>query len=438
MTSDLPGPKPPPNGSRNHSGSPGQPRLPLVKKGPQGWQLPLDPAIRVERRNSLRRKPAPPDRTVPYVLLAGLVLLVVLAGCLITWRESIEELFQKRPARPRTEAAGAPPALVTQPSLPATHTIQAVRLPAASGTPLRHPQVIPIPLSISRAPIPASQPTALLPALPALPEPAVSLPPGPAGEGEAYRQTLGENNLIFAGKPRAMRPDVGFETLYNRAYATGYSRMRREALWVGYRLDRALPGGSLPRPKSFFPDPRLKEAVKPGEYTHSGFDRGHLAPNAAIARRFGAEAQRETFLMSNIVPQRPALNRNLWQRLERLEEDLADRFDHLYILTGPIFDSRREMLSGSSDVEIPDELYKILLDEEAGTVRMLAFRVPQTVSGREPLEQFLTSVDDIEQATGLDFFWALSDPCEEQAEAVIPREIWGENPDRLSLITPAE
>ncbi len=48
--------------------------------------------------------------------------------------------------------------------------------------------------------------------------------------------------------------------------------------------------------------------VTHNDYTHSGYDRGHMAPNYAIATRYGQEAQKETFLMSNIVPQLGNLN----------------------------------------------------------------------------------------------------------------------------------
>jgi endonuclease G len=102
-------------------------------------------------------------------------------------------------------------------------------------------------------------------------------------------------------------------------------------------------------------------------------------------------------------------------------------YNGVYVVTGPIYDEYRETLSSRSRVEIPDAFYKILVDAEPGSIRLLPFIIPQTVSGKEPLVEFLTSVDEIEQATGLDFFWALSDSQENRLEADKPSSLW-ENP----------
>lgn len=433
MTTDPPGSNKPP--ARNApEGQPKQSRpsgIPGIKKGPQGWQLPLDPAMRAEPRRPSKQKPAPANRSASFVLLFGILMLAVLAGCLLYWRDSVKAVLHKRPLRTEAETSRLLPCPAVKSLPPASQTLPAiVSVIASSGKSVRYPTVVSVAI--------ASKPVLVAQATSAVPTPIIPASPAPVSEAEAFHQTLAEYNLIFGGKPRPLNHESDVETLYNRAYAVGYSNARREALWVGYRLDKTSPGGALPRPKKFVSDDRLPFRVKPKEYTHSGFDRGHLAPNSAIARRFGAEAQLETFLMSNIAPQRPALNRNVWQRLERLEDSYANIFDQVYIITGPIFDSQRETLSDSSDVEIPDEFYKILLDEDDGRIHMLAFRIPQTVSGQESLEQFLTSVDEIEQATGFDFFWALSDPLEQHLEAIQPLELWEESRDVTSLASQME
>ena len=76
------------------------------------------------------------------------------------------------------------------------------------------------------------------------------------------------------------------------------------------------------RPGTFEPDWRLPEALRATtrQWTRSGFDRGHLTPNAAVADPYGRVAQLETFLLSNVCPQAPHLNRGAWERLERVSE----------------------------------------------------------------------------------------------------------------------
>lgn len=247
-------------------------------------------------------------------------------------------------------------------------------------------------------------------------------PPVSLREEFARRQTLAERNQLYAGAPRWTGPGSGPVLLRNQAYAVGYSDERENPLWVGYRLDRITAPRHGKRPNRFSVDRRTRALTSPDEYTRTGFDRGHLAPSFGIGSRFGPEAQLETFLMSNIVPQKPNLNRKLWKRLEELEAEYANRFEQIWVFAGPVFDQRRQVLEGG--VEIPDFLYKILVDEDGDRIRMLPFLMPQEVRGNEPLSQYLTTVDEIERQTGLDFFWALSDPNEDRLEAFRPTRLW--------------
>ena len=59
-----------------------------------------------------------------------------------------------------------------------------------------------------------------------------------------------------------------------------------------------------------------------------------------------------------------------------------------------------------------------------GKIRLQAFLMPQDVSPGAGPKRFLTSVDEIEKRTGLDFFTALEDPTEEALEAQVPGDIW--------------
>jgi len=57
------------------------------------------------------------------------------------------------------------------------------------------------------------------------------------------------------------------------------------------------------------------------DYRGSGFDRGHLA--AAANHKKSPNVLQETFLLSNICPQHPGLNRKLWKSLENYTRSLA-------------------------------------------------------------------------------------------------------------------
>ena len=228
------------------------------------------------------------------------------------------------------------------------------------------------------------------------------------------------DNLVYGGKPITL---LDLNILPNTSYYSAYSEKRKNPIWVAYRLDVHKGQNRLSRPGNFITDFRTKSKIDQRVYAKTGYDRGHMCPNSAIAARYGKKGQTETFLMSNITPQKPELNRKVWERLERLEEAYANKFGGIWVITGPIFDQHVELLS--HQVEIPDSFYKILIDEDNGKVRVLPFIVPQNVTGKEILNDFLTSVDEIEKQTGLDFFSPMDDEYENKLESYVPgKTMW--------------
>lgn len=245
-----------------------------------------------------------------------------------------------------------------------------------------------------------------------------------------YEIKVARPALAFQGVPQTQnwqQPFHWFRTLRNDAFMLGYSDLRGNPLWVSYKVNTVTPRAKhLSRPQHFSKDWRTLNPVTHEDYLHSGYDRGHMAPNYAISRLYGKQAQLDTFLMSNITPQRPKLNQKLWQRLEDVE---INHFTHLgkdlWVYTGPIFKGKSKRLNNAWNVEIPDAFYKIYARPTPyNTPKILAFLMPQTVKGNEPLTRFLTTVDNIEKLTGLDFFADLEDPIENKLESTIASTSW--------------
>ncbi|MFZ5950057.1 MAG: DNA/RNA non-specific endonuclease [Candidatus Rifleibacteriota bacterium] len=234
---------------------------------------------------------------------------------------------------------------------------------------------------------------------------------------EATRNT---GNHVYGGIPSSTKAQVA--VLKNLGYYSGYCDKKRNPLWVAYKIDGDKLVHNLKRPGGFKVDLRTSSRINPNDYKASGYDRGHLAPNSAIASQYGKDAQLETFLMSNIVPQSPELNRKIWQKLEKLELEYAQNLETVWVITGPVFDDHLQYIK--NQVEVPDALFKILFDEQKGTVRTMAFLVPQSVSGQDRIDKFLTSIDEIEKLTGLDFLAPLSDQNEDRLEAGTANRLW--------------
>ncbi len=247
-----------------------------------------------------------------------------------------------------------------------------------------------------------------------------------------YEKFVARPTLLYLGEPKVIdfwNPYTFFHVLRNEGFILGYSDLRGNPLWVEYALTPVDKETEHPlkRPNHFETDWRAFNRVTHEDYTKSGYDRGHNAPNYAMSRLYGKHGQADSFLMTNISPQKEKLNRQLWQRLEEVEIDFfAKNFGKVWVITGPIFDEKTEHLSTSNKVEIPDAFYKIYITEETPEKPSfaLSFMMPQMVNGKEPLNQFVTTIDKIEEKTGLDFFADLPDDVEKHLEASIDTNIW--------------
>ena len=248
--------------------------------------------------------------------------------------------------------------------------------------------------------------------------------------GYGYEVKIARPALLYQGAPQsrdAKDINTWFRILRNNGFILGYSDLRGNPLWVEYALAAAENTPSLKRPGRFETDWRSINRVSHDSYQKSGYDRGHMAPNYAISHLYGREGQADSFLMTNITPQKAKLNQLLWQHLEETEiKHFAKVFGKVWVITGPVFSGTVERLSSDWTVEIPDAFFKIYITEAVpGKPPLaLAFLVPQTVNGHEPLAQFVTSIDNIEMQTGIDFFAELDDRTEAHLEAAIEPLPW--------------
>ena len=200
------------------------------------------------------------------------------------------------------------------------------------------------------------------------------------------------------------KTEDAFTVLRNRAYTVHYNEELKNPAWVTYHLNQADRLASPPsRPHiPFQTDSRTSARVDSRDFSRSRYDRGHMAPSHAIGAFYGPEAQAETFLLSNICPQNHKNNEGVWNSIERMEaDDFAKRFGSITVICGPVFDSNPPRLP--SGIAIPKGFFKIIQrpDQE-----ILCFMVPQDSICPKP-ESYLTSLDEINAATGLNLLQGL-------------------------------
>ena len=206
--------------------------------------------------------------------------------------------------------------------------------------------------------------------------------------------------------------------LHRTAFTISYNNDYKTPNWVAWELTHAETEGTEGRKNKFEPDPDLPEPrAEHSDYTHSGYDRGHMAPAADM--KWNKKAMEESFYMSNICPQNRKLNRDDWGDLEEKCRNWAEKYGKAYIVCGPIYDSKSPKRIGKHKIAVPERFFKAILIYEGKTPIAMGFLF-ENKAHHQNLKNYLVSVDKIEEETGLDFFSKLPDTIESRIESTIP------------------
>ena len=204
---------------------------------------------------------------------------------------------------------------------------------------------------------------------------------------------------------------------------------KKQARWVGYFISKErLEADKVSRKHcAFTEDERIKGgSANDEDYRRSGYDRGHLAPARDMA--FSSTTLRESFLFSNISPQVPKFNRGKWSELEKFVRSMAEKYELLYVITGPIFEEKREEFEesktiGKNKVAVPKAFFKALLFYGNGRAEAVGFIMPNEKL-KEKINTFACSIDEAEEKTKIDFFPFLPDEIENMIEKTYDSSFW--------------
>ena len=228
--------------------------------------------------------------------------------------------------------------------------------------------------------------------------------------------------------------------IVRETYVLEHSATSKTPYWVSEFLTAELlkdDGGRL-KPEPFRPEP----LVPPGsraelkDYRRSGYARGHMMPDADRASN---DLKRETYVLSNMVPQFGPFNSGVWLKLEKAVRAWAVARKEIHVVTGPLWFDPEEAdptkadgqivysVIGPNQVAVPTHLYKIVLSKNPATHKWeaLAFLFPNIPKypTSPPLEKFLTTIDFLEEHTGYDFFPEFQED-QEKLESTLPTVVW--------------
>ncbi len=159
------------------------------------------------------------------------------------------------------------------------------------------------------------------------------------------------------------------------------------------------------------------------------WDRGHMVQFDDV-RGYGDQAGRDSMFTTNICPQLHDFNAKGWLTLEQRMTGFARDYNRVWIYIGPIYGEDPQPFAAGRRVPAPEAFYRIAVREaDDGGVAAVAFIMPHEPIPRDvDLNEHLTSIDEIETLTGLDFLNELPDEIEDCIESGV-YAIWPDLPN---------
>jgi len=237
--------------------------------------------------------------------------------------------------------------------------------------------------------------------------------------------TVGDNTNMLLGNPSSAGTSV--TTNYNNYlydhtyYIDSYNRDAGVPNWTSWYVG-ATTLGSAARQNDFRADTSLPSGwfeVGAGDYSGTGFDRGHNCPSAD--RTLTVAANSGTFLMDNMIPQSPNNNEHTWANFEDYGRSLVTAGNEVYVImgtygTGGTGSGATATTIDGGKVRVPAHIWKIYvvipngnsdLSRITSTTRVITIDTPNNNTLSSDWTQFLTTPAAIEAATGYTFFSAL-------------------------------
>jgi len=210
---------------------------------------------------------------------------------------------------------------------------------------------------------------------------------------------IGAPSLVFAcphlewGTPK--QSDL---VICREGYALGYNYQLKAADWVAFKLEAQAAGAGVERKDQFAPDPDIPEEYQttPEDYLEPIYQQGHLASSESIDTT--ASASRETFYMSNLVPQLPTHNKGIWKGLENRERKYANHRGVVYVYAGGLYQGELDYIG--NQVPVPSHLWKVIFDPS--TQKALTYIIDHEPLYTRDLDKYLESVDELELKAGID------------------------------------
>jgi endonuclease G len=223
----------------------------------------------------------------------------------------------------------------------------------------------------------------------------------------AQKQSAPLNNTACSihvpyGEPTLVSTNSNTKLVCRTGYYLLSDLSAKIPVWVAYTLTPEHAIGCVTRSNAFSSDKSLDKNLRadPKDYVNSGYDIGHMANDGDMS--WDLEVERESFILTNMSPQLPFTNRDIWRELESSVRAWAYERNHtLLIYVGPIYDIKLDKTIGDDKIVIPHAFYKIVIDTT--TLNTIGFIYQNATTGDLNIKSHQVSVAEIEKETHIKF-----------------------------------
>jgi len=194
---------------------------------------------------------------------------------------------------------------------------------------------------------------------------------------------------------------TGVQPICRQAYLVGYDAGAKIPKYVTYELLPQNAIGCVARTNAFAADQSIPGGARPDDYAAAGYDKGHMSPDGDLS--WDTQVEFESFLMTNMSPQAPSLNRGIWKLLETSVRGWAVQHNQSYtVYVGAVYNAQDKKIG--TGVVVPHGFYKIVINNQTNEVAGWAFpHVSPYPNLGTDLSKFRLPIVQIEQAAGIIF-----------------------------------
>jgi endonuclease G len=165
------------------------------------------------------------------------------------------------------------------------------------------------------------------------------------------------------------------QIITNSVFKACYDYSLKGSRYIAYTVDGTKLTDAevhIKKRPSFYPENSIpvKYRSYPEDYTHSGYDRGHMANHADFD--YSANLVYLTYSMANIVPQDPEVNRQTWVKAEKYERTVAKKLGYANVINIITYPNQPQRI-GKHQVAVPSNFIKVIYNDDKGFKKCFSY-----------------------------------------------------------------